>query len=76
MLLLEIYNKIWAENVFPRQWREAIIILFLKPNKNSKQVTSYWPIALTSCVCKLMERIVNTKLVHILERKKITNPMQ
>ena len=76
MLLLEIYNKIWAENVFPRQWREALIIPFLKPDKNPKQVTSYRPIALTSCVCKLMERMVNTRLVHILERKEIINPMQ
>ena len=61
MLLLDIYRKIGSENVFPAQWREAIVIPFLKPNKNPKEAKSYRPNALTSCVCELMERMVNDR---------------
>ena len=76
LLLLQIYNKIWTENTFPKKWRESIVIPFLKPGKNPKVVTSYRPIALTSCMCKLMERMVNNRLMWILETNGIISPMQ
>ena len=34
------------------------------------------PIALTSCICKVMERMINSRLVWYLERNKIISPMQ
>jgi len=36
--------------------------------------TNYRPIALTSCVCKVMDRMVNNRLVCYLERNKIITP--
>ena len=44
---------------FPTSWKTAIII----PVPN-------WPIALTSCLCKTMERMVNSRLTWYLERHK------
>ena len=76
LLLLDIYNEIWSENVFPAQWHEAIVIPFSKPNKNPKEAKSYRPIALTSCVCKLMERMVNDRLMWILETRRILDDVQ
>ena len=76
LLLLQIYNKIWTENTFPKKWRESIVIPFLKPGKNPKVVTNYRPIALTSYVCKLMERMVNNRLMWIFETNGIISPMQ
>ena len=47
-----------------------------KPGKDISDPTNYRPIALTSCVCKAMERMVNDRLVWYLERNKIITPTQ
>ena len=65
--LLNFYNHLWTNNLFPDQWREAVVIPFLKPGKPSNNVSSYRPIALTSCLCKTMERMVLPRLTLVLE---------
>ena len=67
--LLSIYNKIWTTHEFPTLWRMGTVVSFLKPYKNSQQAQSYRPISLTSCVSKLMEKMVNTRLVQVLESR-------
>ena len=57
--LLEVFNKIWNEHVYPSSWRMGTILSFLKPGKNPEDVGSYRPIALTSCLGKLMEKMIN-----------------
>ena len=74
--LLEIFNKIWETSILPTSWKLAIIIPIRKPGKDASQATSYRPIALTSCVCKLMEKMVNNRLVWFLENKNILSTMQ
>lgn len=68
--ILALFNRIWRENVYPRMWQEAIVIPILKPGKDSKDPLSYRPIALTSCLCKTMERMVNARLVYYLETNR------
>ncbi|GFV17018.1 probable RNA-directed DNA polymerase from transposon X-element [Trichonephila clavipes] len=65
-----LLNRIWREQVYPTQWQEAIVIPILKPGKDPKNPLSYRPIALTSCLCKTLERVVNARLVYELEKKK------
>ena len=66
--LLNIFNKIWISGDFPSDWRKAIIIPIPKPGKDP---TNYRPIALTSCICKTMERMINRRLVWYLESNKL-----
>ena len=47
-----------------------------KPGKDTTDPTNYRPIALTSYVCKVMERTANNRLVWYLERSKIITPTQ
>ena len=74
--LLRLYNKIWTESVFPQSWSEALVLSFLKQDKPSTETESYRPIALTNCSCKLLERIVNNRLQHLLERESLLPPEQ
>ena len=74
--LLKIINKIWKTGIMPQNWKTSIIIPIRKPNKDASQATSYRPIALTSCVCKLMEKMINTRLVWHLEAKGTKLPLQ
>ena len=52
------------------------MLAFLKPQKDSAVLSNYRPIALTSCLCKLMEKMVNVRLVWVLEQKDLITPAQ
>ena len=74
--LLQICNKIWDTGILPETWKISLIIPVKKPGKEASQATSYRPIALTSCVCKLMEKMINTRLVWFLEKNNLISPSQ
>ena len=74
--LLCIFNQIWHTGILPDSWKEAIVIPIPKPGKDSTNPTNYRPIALTSCICKTMERIVNDRLVWFLEKNKLIAAVQ
>ena len=76
LFLLSLFNFIWKNNVFPSLWKTAIVIPIPKKNENLNDVKNYRPIALTSCVCKLMEKMVNTRLVWYLEYNNIFHENQ
>ena len=69
--LLSIFNHVWKTGILPDSWKEAIVIPIPKPGKDSSNPANYRPIALTSCICKTMERMVNDRLVWFLEKNKI-----
>jgi ribonuclease HI len=66
--LLVLFNRIWQEHTFPTHWRSAIVIPILKPGKEPTNPLSYRPIALTNCICKVLEKMVNSRLVYYLEK--------
>ena len=74
--LLDLYNRIYREGTVPSSWKEAIIIPLPKPGKDTAMVGNYRPISLTSCVCKLLEKMVNLRLMWFLEKHEILSPYQ
>lgn len=74
--LLDVFNLIWKNEIFPKHWSEATTIPIPKPNKDPINPTNYRPIALTSCVCKTMERMVNKRLVWYLETNNLISRYQ
>ncbi len=46
--------------------------LFVKPGKSGCLPNDYRPISLTSCLCKLLERMVNFRLMWYLESKNLS----
>ena len=76
LLPLNICNKIWISGDFPSDWRKAILIPIPKPGKDPTKPTNYRPIALTSCICKTLERMINRRLVWYLESHKLITNVQ
>ena len=74
--LLHIFNGIWTTGVFPESWRLATIIPIPKPGKDHAEPTNYRPIALTSCLCKTLERMINKRLVWYLESNNLITKLQ
>jgi len=56
-----------ADGTNPRYMENVIIVPIKKPDKDPTDPASYRPIALTSHLGKVMETMVNNRLVHYLE---------
>jgi hypothetical protein len=74
--LLQIYNMIWRTGTLPNKWKTGIIIPIIKPGKNKHSVESYRPITLLNTMTKIMEKIINNRLIWFLEKNKILNKEQ
>ena len=74
--LLRIFNQVWHTGILPDSWKEAIVIPIPKPGKGSTNSANYHPKALTSCICKTMERMVNDRLVWFLEKNEFIATIQ
>ena len=75
-VLLDLINEYWESHLFPPSWREALVIPLPKEGKDHNYANSYRPIALTSCICKTLERMVNERLVFHLDKNKILSKFQ
>ena len=69
-------NEIWRTGKFPEDWHKAVIIPIPKPGKDKTEATNYRPIALTSCICKTMERMINDRLVWFLQSNNLISGIQ
>ena len=67
-VLLALFNHIWTSDYFPTTWSTAVVIPIPKPGKDHSNPGNYRPIALTSCLCKTMERMVYKRLLWKLEQ--------
>lgn len=76
VVLLELYNLVWQNQCIPSSWKHSIVIPIRKPGKDPSSVSSYRPIALTSCLCKLLERMVNSRLMWFLEKNCLLSETQ
>ena len=71
-----MFNDIWQKGTFPEIWKEATIIPIPKPGKDHSNPQNYRPIALTSCLCKTLERMINDRLVWFLESNNLLTNIQ
>ena len=56
--------------------KKATIIPIHKKGKDKKDPNSYRPISLLSCLGKVLERVINRRLISFLEERKILSPTQ
>ena len=74
--LLHIFNLSWSSHSFPSIWKTSSIIPIHKTGKPLDSPASFRPISLTSCVSKLFERIILSRLLFFLESNSILSPRQ
>ena len=74
--LLHNFNLSWSSHSFPSIWKTSFIIPSYKIGKPLDSPASFRPISLTSCVSKLFERIILSRLLFFLESNSILCPCQ
>ncbi|XP_018406275.1 PREDICTED: RNA-directed DNA polymerase from mobile element jockey-like [Cyphomyrmex costatus] len=60
--LLDIFNNLFRCSIFPSQWSYSLIHLLSKPNNSGVR-----PISLTSCLFKIMEKMILNRLYWLIE---------
>lgn len=69
--LVEHFNReYWDLGITPPSWKKAEIRFIPKPNKVLK-LENLRPISLTSCLGKLFERVINTRLTKFVEKNSL-----
>ena len=74
--LLYIFNLSWSSHFFPSIWKTSSIIPIHKMGKPLDSPASFRPISLISCVSKLFERIILSRLLFFLESNSSPSPHQ
>lgn len=69
-ILVKLIN-LSVKTELPVSWKEAIITMIPKKDHKSSDPSDYRPISLTSCVGKLAERLIKSRLYPFLEKNKI-----
>ena len=74
--LLSLINKSWRTSKIPKSWKNALVVPIYKPGKEESDPHSYCPISLLSCVGKVAEKMVNTRLQWYMENSGNYSPTQ
>ena len=74
--LLHIFNLYWTLHSFPSIWKTCFIIPIHKMKNPLNSPAFFRPISLTSCISKLLERIILSRLLFFLESNSIFSPRQ
>ena len=74
--LLKLINQSWSEGKLPEKWKHSFVKPILKHNKNKSEIESYRPISLISNMSKVMEKMINNRLIWYLEKNQLLNKHQ
>ena len=66
LILLDIFNEMFQDNDYPPIWKQAHVHFIDKANKKGVR-----PISLTSCVCKLFEKLIKNRFQWWIEYHKL-----
>lgn len=69
-------NACLSLGYFPSSWKEAEISVIHKPNKPKQFPSSYRPISLLSCLSKILEKIIQKRLIYFTEATNAVPPYQ
>ena len=76
LLFLSLFNRSWHSHTSPSCWKPSTIIPIHKPGKPTSSPSSFRPISLTSCISKLFERLILSRLTFHLESNHLLSTCQ
>ena len=76
LLLLFLFDRSWYSHTFPSCWKPTTIIPIHKPGKPTSSSSSFCTISLTSCISKLFERLILSRLTFHLESNHLLSTCQ
>ena len=75
--LHKLFSMSWEEGLLPEVWKWANVKFLRKAGKSIYYSTnSYWPISLTSCLVKILEKIITDRLEVHIEGNRIVDVEQ
>ena len=74
--LHKIFTRSMHESTIPEDWLTSIIIPIFKKNGKPSLCSSYRPINLTSCVSKILERVIYQKMLAYLKSNNLISKAQ
>lgn len=72
-VILNHFNNIWYNNIFPDELKILILLPLLKPGNDPSNPDERRPIAIICCLSKLIEKMNTKRLRWILESNKNIN---
>ena len=66
LLLLDIFNELYTSHMYPESWKHSFVNFIPKSDGSS-----FRPISLTSCMCKLFETLIRNRLQRWAETNDI-----
>ena len=76
-LLMKLFNDSLEIGRFPKSWKTAKVIFIKKPDKTDKEdPKSYRPISLLPVISKIMEKVINARLLWHSYQKSIIHTKQ
>ena len=70
-----IFNKSFEQGMIPASWKKAVVIPLFKKG-DSSSVVNYRPVSLCSVICKIMESIINSKIIDFLNVQQVLSDKQ
>lgn len=74
--LRRLFQMSFSSGVFPEIWKSANITPISKKGGSRSDPTNYRPISVTSILSKVMEKVINRKLIRYLEDNRLLNDNQ
>lgn len=74
--LLNLFNQFLEQNIVPDGWRQVRVIVIRKPGKPTSDCNSYRPIAMLSCLRKLLEKMILLRLDKWVESNGLLSDTQ
>lgn len=74
--LLQLFNDWWRKQKYSDCFKNIIVCLILKPNKDPGLSSSFCPISLISCITKTFERLIKIRLEYFVESRSLLPNIQ